>query len=88
MFGYSKKSNEVNVISRSKNYHCPRCGNKEIVDYGDSFDCPVCRREFRKADCDRFDDDEVLSDEEKLDMINSWEKRSEYSDSMREFLDD
>ena len=52
-----------------KTYHCPRCGNKNIVEYSESFDCPVCRLEFEKKDCDELDDENVLAIEEKLSFV-------------------
>ena len=51
-------------------YYCPRCGNTEIIDYGDSFDCPICLREFEKKDFDTIEDkSKILSVEEKLGII-------------------
>ncbi|TFG20506.1 MAG: hypothetical protein EU529_14765 [Promethearchaeota archaeon] len=52
-----------------KKYHCPRCGNEEIADYTDSFDCPSCNLEFDKKDCDELEESQILSVEEKLGII-------------------
>jgi uncharacterized Zn finger protein (UPF0148 family) len=46
-------------------FHCPRCKNKKIIDYGDSFDCPICNQEFEKKDFDLYDEEDILSVEEK-----------------------
>lgn len=49
--------------------HCPRCKNKKIIDYGDTFDCPICNLEFEKKDLETFEDESnILSIEEKLDV--------------------
>ena len=54
-----------------KKYHCPRCGNEDIVDYTDSFDCPSCELEFEKKDCDELEDSQILAVEEKLGVIEA-----------------
>ncbi|MFX1277099.1 MAG: hypothetical protein ACFFBP_19410 [Promethearchaeota archaeon] len=46
-------------------YHCPRCGNNNIINYDDTFDCPNCNLEFNKSDFKFYADDEILSIEEK-----------------------
>jgi len=45
--------------------HCPRCGNKQLIVHDDTFDCPTCNLEFEMKDLDLFDDDNILSIEEK-----------------------
>ena len=63
-------------------FHCPRCKNKKIIDYGDTFDCPICNLEFEKKDFELFDDEsEILAIQEKLEVIkvlntNSKEKKN------------
>ncbi len=75
MSHHSKKFKDVNQISPSKNYHCPRCRTEIIKDYGDSFDCPNCRLEFEKADCDHLekDDSAILAIEEKIDIFKAFD---------------
>ena len=51
-----------------KKYHCPRCHNDKIIDYEDTFECPKCRLEFEKRDFELFDEDQILSIEEKLKL--------------------
>lgn len=46
--------------------HCPRCRGKDLVIYEDSFDCLVCQLEFEKKDLILFEDEDILSIEEKL----------------------
>ena len=56
-------------------YHCPRCGNTKIIDYTDSFDCPVCQLEFEKKDFDIIkDESKILSIEEKLGVTRELRK--------------
>lgn len=58
------------VPSLTIKYHCPRCGNNKIIDYGESFDCPVCVLEFEKGDFELFDDEkDILSVEEKHEIV-------------------
>ena len=54
-----------------RKYHCPRCGNEDIVDYTDSFDCPFCKLEFEKRDCDELEDSQILAIEEKLGIVDA-----------------
>ena len=46
-------------------FSCPRCGSKSIINYDVTFDCPNCILEFEKSDFEYFDDDEILSIDEK-----------------------
>ena len=46
-------------------FHCPRCKNERIIDYGDSFDCTICNQEFEKKDFELYDEEDILSIEEK-----------------------
>ena len=51
-------------------YFCPRCGNLDIIDYDDTFDCPKCMLEFNKEDFDIVEDkSNVLSIQEKMAFI-------------------
>ncbi|MBN1801091.1 MAG: hypothetical protein JW891_06250 [Candidatus Lokiarchaeota archaeon] len=50
--------------------HCPRCQGKALAIYEKSFDCLVCQLEFEKKDLSLFDDEEILSIEEKLAFAN------------------
>jgi len=52
-----------------RKYHCPRCGNEDIVDYTESIDCPSCRLEFEKRDFDELEDSQILAVEEKLGAV-------------------
>jgi hypothetical protein len=46
--------------------HCPRCGNiKNLIVYEETFDCPSCKLEFEIKDIELYDDDQILSIEEK-----------------------
>ncbi len=58
-------------------YYCPRCGNKKIIEYSKSFDCPKCLdnegfpHEFDKEDFDKIEDkSETMSVREKLALLN------------------
>ena len=51
-------------------FYCPRCHNNKIVDYGDTFDCPLCCLEFEKIDFALYkDSSNILSIEEKVNII-------------------
>ena len=52
-------------------YHCPRCKNEKIIDYGITFDCPICNLEFEKKDFELYDEENILSISEKLAVIDS-----------------
>jgi len=52
--------------------HCPRCKNEKIIDYGETFDCPICNLEFEKKDLELYDDESnILSIEEKLEVLKT-----------------
>ena len=56
-------------------YHCPRCGNIKIIDYPDSFDCPLCNLEFEKKDFDMIKEkSSILSIKEKLGVTRELKK--------------
>ena len=52
-------------IKQPLTLHCPRCGNKQLIVHEDTFDCPICELEFEIKDLDQFDDDQILSIDEK-----------------------
>jgi hypothetical protein len=53
-------------------YRCPHCKNTEIIDYGDSFDCPSCNLKFEKRDINEIkDENSILAIEEKLGIIKT-----------------
>ena len=55
--------------------HCPRCGNKtNLIEYEDTFDCPSCNKEFEIKDLELYDDDQILSIDEKKRFHENNEK--------------
>ncbi|MFX1237177.1 MAG: hypothetical protein ACFFAS_14895 [Promethearchaeota archaeon] len=56
------------------NFHCPRCGGKNLIMYDQSFDCVKCQLEFEKKDLDLYDDEDILSIEEKLSFTREMKK--------------
>jgi len=90
MSDHSKKYSEVNSISNSKTYHCPRCGTESIMEYDDSFDCPVCRLEFSKASCDRHEDDDsaILSYEELDGVFKSLGVDPKHPEKHKKYFED
>lgn len=81
----------------TKNYHCPRCGTIEIVEYKNSFDCTKCRDErglpleFEKDAIGKIPDNQILAIQEKGSFLDAFEelrdseKRKNFFDSL---LDD
>ena len=90
MSHHSQKCKEVNLISNSKKYHCPRCGAEIIKDYGGSFDCPRCSLEFEKADCDRLEEDEsaILAIEEKLNIFRALGVDPKHPERHKKYFED
>ena len=61
-----------------ENLHCPRCKSKKVIDYGDTFDCPICNLEFEKKDFKLFDDEsDILAIEEKVEIVKVLKTNSE-----------
>jgi len=55
--------------------HCPRCGNtKDLIVYTNTFECTKCKKEFEKIDLELYDDDQILSIDEKKKMAKGFEK--------------
>ena len=54
----------------NKKFHCPRCGNINIVEYDKSVECPLCSQEFSKEDLEHLNDEDVLSLEEKKAFLD------------------
>ena len=52
-------------IKQPVSLHCPRCGNKQLIVYQDTFDCPKCNKEFEIKDLELFDNDQIMSIDEK-----------------------
>ena len=50
-------------------FNCPRCGNPYRNDYDSSFDCEICGLEFEKEDFDLYDEEDILSIEEKSRIV-------------------
>ncbi len=59
----------------SRPLRCPRCKGNDLMDYGESFDCKTCRLEFEKEDLLLYDEDDVLSVEEKSKIIKGLKKQ-------------
>ena len=58
-------------------YYCPHCGNQNIVNNDDSFECSECRLEFDKKDFHEIEDkSNILSIEEKLGISQVLKKFS------------
>jgi uncharacterized Zn finger protein (UPF0148 family) len=51
-----------------KEYHCPRCKTKKILEYEKTLFCPICELRFEKKDFEIFDDDQILAISEKKDI--------------------
>jgi hypothetical protein len=55
--------------------HCPRCGNtRDLMVYPDTFECTQCNKEFEKKDLELYDDDQILSIDEKKQAAEVFEK--------------
>ena len=70
------KSDEKD-LKETKNYHCPRCKSTEIYDYGERFDCMKCILEFEKKDFETLDDEDILSTQEKLKIVNIFKNNTD-----------
>jgi len=54
-------------------YRCPRCKNEDIIEYIETFDCPICFLEFEKKDFELYDESDILSIKEKMAIIKALE---------------
>ncbi len=44
--------------------YCPRCGNCNVINYVDTFECPRCNLEFLSSSLQNFEPENVLSIQE------------------------
>lgn len=58
-----------------KTLRCPRCKGKKLVIYDESFDCITCHLEFEKADLLLYNEEDILSIEEKSKIIDMIKKK-------------
>ena len=61
-----KSARQMNDTEQDEDLYCPRCQGDDLIDFGESFQCVSCDLEFDKEDLDEFDDDDILSIDEKL----------------------
>ena len=59
----------------SNTFRCPRCKRKRLVIHDESFDCIDCHLEFEIADFLLFDEEDILSIEEKLGILKGFNKK-------------
>ena len=50
---------------------CPRCKSNNVINMGDTIDCPDCRLEFEKIDIKTLETNQILAISEKLDFVRS-----------------
>ena len=44
--------------------YCPRCGNCNVINYVDTFECPICSLEFLNDSLQNFAPENILSIQE------------------------
>jgi len=49
--------------------YCPRCGNCNVINYIDSFECPRCNLEFLNVSLRNFEPENILSIQEIMNFI-------------------
>ncbi|TXT61042.1 MAG: hypothetical protein BAJALOKI2v1_50010 [Promethearchaeota archaeon] len=59
----------LTINKYEKEYYCPKCDSFEIYDYGTRFECMHCNLEFDKKDFKLLNNGDVLSVQEKLEII-------------------
>jgi len=69
----------------SKKFHCPRCKNENIIEYEETFDCPICFLEFEKADFELYEESDILSINEKMAIIKTLKPNSNNSNKKKDF---
>ena len=52
-----------------KQYACPYCGYAEIIDYGETIECPKCHHEFEKKDFEIVEKTSILSINSGMEII-------------------
>lgn len=48
----------------SETNYCPRCGNCNVINYIDAFECPRCKLEFLNESLQNFEPENILSIQE------------------------
>ncbi|MBD3196044.1 MAG: hypothetical protein GF317_13380 [Candidatus Lokiarchaeota archaeon] len=52
-------------------YYCPRCGSTKIIDMGEKFRCPRCKRNFFKKYTRQFRGEDGLTSEDIENLTDS-----------------
>jgi len=58
---------------QKKDFNCPRCKSKNVINYEDTIECVKCKLEFYKKDLiDIKDESTILSIQEKKNIIGTF----------------
>ena len=62
-------------MENSKKFHCPRCNNKSTYFMNEIISCPVCKLSFNKNMLELFKDENILSNEELIAIMDIFKKK-------------
>ena len=60
-----------------KLFKCPRCGNKNILDFHEIIECPKCGLSFTKEILKELEDENIIADEEIMALLKSFKKNGD-----------
>jgi len=63
-----------------KHFNCPRCGNKNVLDFDEIVECPVCGLSFTKEILKKIEEENILADEEIMELLKSFKNNSDIND--------
>ncbi len=76
---------------KAEKFKCPKCGNVDVIDYDDSFECPKCNLEFEKEDFKNNGEDgldSIMSVKEMLAFLSAFKKEGETDEEFQKRLKD
>lgn len=60
-----------------KLFNCPRCGNKNVLDFDEIVECPECGLSFTKEILKKIEEENIIADEEIMELLKSFKKNGD-----------
>ncbi|MFX1356408.1 MAG: hypothetical protein ACFFA8_03910 [Promethearchaeota archaeon] len=60
-----------------KLFNCPRCGNKNVLDFDEIVECPACGLSFTKEILKKIEEENIIADEEIMELLKSFKKNGD-----------
>ena len=65
------------MVKKTTFTHCPRCGSENIVNFTRMLFCKNCKQKFDKDALKEFEEEQMLSEDEKSDIFQAFKDFAE-----------